>query len=284
MTRYANQNKFVTANEKAKEQYNKNAKRKILAMPLILKDEEPVEVVLLDKTSNDPYVSAQHRIKVYKNGRETWETVRCIEGLGLGECPLCQEAGDGKGRVTRASVVVSMTAIDPRPKSYVNKNGKTVNLPFQRVLVNLTAQAQRDVFARFYEKHGKKNNNKMRGLLVEFKRGEKKQGALGLPVIENSFLSEEEIVERFGTPERVSEKDPSIVYAKQNMYIEPFNYDEVLPVLKPDEIRAMYNLKSPFGSNKVEDEDENDMIEDDEVPQYKEDIPFDSDEEDEIPF
>lgn len=288
MTKFANQNKFASANEMAKQQAAKYQKQRNKAVDLILRGEEAVEVVLLDPTQNDVYVGKEHVVKTRVNGKDRWERVKCIDGLGMGECPLCQHA-DPKGRISRAKIVVYLSAIDPRESSYENRDGKTIKVPFKRVKVGLTAAAQRDVFARFYEKHGKKNNNRMRGLLVEFKKGDKKAGALGLPAIDNTFLSEEEILERFGTPARVSDKDPNIVYQEENIHTKPFNWDDVIDTLTPEELRRKFGLDNPFGHH--EDEEEELEVEDDEIPSYeskpsfKSSIPFDDDEiDDEIPF
>lgn len=161
-----------------------------------------------------------------------WTTERCIAAWD--SCPLC-----GKDNVNTADAVL-LTVLDLTP--WETKDGQTVEYS-KRVLA--VKKGDLAAFTGLMGVHGS-----LRGLVLDMTRGDSpKETAIGKPTFVQK-LTDDDLVEMFGHPAKMSEKGTVIV--PENDSVQPWNYDKYFTVPSRMDLARKYNIGPRPGS--VEEE------------------------------
>lgn len=175
------------------------------------------------------------------DAENNWDKVLCIQQHD--NCPICSVASQA-GRFGKSKQYILVTVVDETP--WTTKEGRVV--PYTKKILAIENEKQRKVILKYAEKYGT-----TRGLTFEFMRtGEKGEGACGLPIFEE-FLSNAEIVSKFGNEEIKAEDGKVIKEALSDTV--PFDYGKLFPLPSAAEMRQTYGIAPPLGASDAEDED-----------------------------
>lgn len=180
-------------------------------------------------------------------------------------CPICDIA-DQKGRFGYSKGYILLTVIDNTP--WTTSDGKVI--PYTKKILPIENEMQRKQIKKYFDKYGT-----TRGLVFEMTRtGTKGEGACGVPSFEE-FISEEEIISRYGNKEYKAEDGRVLKEALADT--KPFDYGKVYPLPTAAELRSRYNLAAPLGSRA-------DVVETPVESSYEDTEYSSSDLEDDVPF
>lgn len=162
-----------------------------------------------------------------------WTTERCISEWD--SCALCS-----KDNVSVYDVAF-LTVLDLTPWTKTNADGTTTEFAYtKRVLA--VKKGDLAAFSGLLNVHGS-----FRGLVLDMTRGTaQKETASGKPTFV-ALLTEDELVEEFGSPEVLSENNKVIRPANDAIY--PFAYERYYPVPSNMELQRKYGLAPRAGSD-----------------------------------
>jgi hypothetical protein len=188
---------------------------------------ETKRLVVLD--SEISYAQAEHTVKD-REGK--WQTERCISSVDA--CPICSLPKHNPADV------VLLTVLDLTPWNYEDKDGNTIEKEYtKRELAIKTGSFP--IFQALAAAQGG-----LRGLVLDMTRGHgDKEAAIGVPAYVQT-LTEEELIEAFGGPEKLSEEGRVIV--EENADTKPFNYEKVHEIPSRSELASKYGIAPRPGS------------------------------------
>jgi hypothetical protein len=213
--------------------------------------EEPVEVIVLDKTVDDFFYMYEHEKFAGKQGRHH---VVCLQDDG--RCPLCiaAENADKNDRDAWKFAYYAMyfTVIDTR--GYTNKDGKEV--PFSRRLM-CVKQSQLERFYKVMAASEKKNGT-LRGTVLLLGRDGEMSPRTGEPELFEEtgtlfdFVSEKQLLRDYTTP--AIKKDGKVVKEK-DADLKPFDYKAEFRKFTPAQLAKAWDLPLPAGSDAALEEE-----------------------------
>lgn len=173
-----------------------------------------------------------------------WTTERCLSEWD--SCPLCNQEN------VSVYDVALLTVLDLDPWTKTHEDGTTTEYKFtKRVLA--VKKGDLAAFSGLLDVHGS-----FRGLVLNMTRGTaQKETASGKPTFV-MVLSEDELIEEFGSEEVLSEKGNVIRPANDNTF--PFNYDKFYPVPSRAELSRKYNIGPRPGSVEETPEEDDETI------------------------